>query len=290
MANLREIRNRIGSIQSTQQITKAMKMVAAAKLRKAQQKMFNNRPYAAKLAEVLGRLSTQSESAHPLFSKVESSSDQVLYITVGSDKGLCGAFNNNLLKSIEQSIASQGLANEQIHIVAIGRKMSQYFSKQKYTVAAKHEGFFDKLNYASTAAIAKFGIDAYLAGTYKEVYICFNEFKSVIAQNRLVEQVLPVQAIESTNNAQNTDYIYEKDQASILNELVPKHIAVQLWKAVLESNASEQGARMTAMDNATENAKELERSLKLQYNRARQDSITTELTEIVSGASALEGS
>lgn len=288
MANLREIRNRIGSIQSTQQITKAMKMVAAAKLRKAQQKMMNNRPYASKLSEVLGRLSAQAENAHPLFNSVGSSSDQVLYITVGSDKGLCGAFNNNLIKSIEQSISEQNLPSEQIHIVAVGRKMAQYFSRRKYTLAQKHEGFFDKLNYASTAKIAQFAIDSYLNGDYKNVYVCFNEFKSVISQNRLVEQVLPISSVEEANGNTNTDYIYEKDQASILNELVPKHIAVQLWKAVLESNASEQGARMTAMDNATENAKDLEKTLKLQYNRARQDSITTELTEIVSGASALE--
>jgi|AntAceMinimDraft_12_1070368.scaffolds.fasta_scaffold16579_1 F-type H+-transporting ATPase subunit gamma len=289
MANLREIRNRIGSIKSTQQITKAMKMVAAAKLRKAQQKMMNNRPYAAKLSEVLGRLVAQPGTSHPLFSHIESSAEQVLYITVGSDKGLCGAFNNNLLKSIEQSISEQNMPDKDIHIVAIGRKMTKYFSKQKYTVAAKHEGFFDKLNYASTSNIAKFAIDSYLNGVYKDVYICYNEFKSVIAQNRLVEHVLPVQNVGKEQNDTNIDYIYEKDQTSILNELVPKHIAVRLWKAVLESNASEQGARMTAMDNATENAKDLEKSLKLQYNRARQDSITTELTEIVSGASALEG-
>jgi F-type H+-transporting ATPase subunit gamma len=288
MANLRDIRNRIGSIQSTQQITKAMKMVAAAKLRKAQQKMMNNRPYASKLSEVLGRLSSTSEGTHKLFDKVESSLDQVLYIAVGSDKGLCGAFNNNLIKSIEQSISEQQLAPDKIHVVAIGRKMTQYFGKHEYTLVQKHEGFFDKLNYASTAKIAQFAIDAYLNGEYKEVYVCFNEFKSVIAQNRLIEQVLPVKAVEQEASSTNTDYIFEKDQSSILNELVPKHIAVQLWKAVLESNASEQGARMTAMDNATENAKDLEKTLKLQYNRARQDSITTELTEIVSGASALE--
>jgi F-type H+-transporting ATPase subunit gamma len=288
MANLREIRNRIGSIKSTQQITKAMKMVAAAKLRKAQQKMLNNRSYSNKLAEVLGRLSSGQADAHSLFSAAEKHQNRVLYICVGSDKGLCGAFNNNLIKSIEAHIKERSIASSDIDIVSVGRKMSQYFGKQAYNVRSKHEGFFDNLNYNDTASIAKDAIHAFEAGEYQQVFFCYNEFKSVIAQNRMVEVLLPVSPVETASEGKNTDYIYEKDQNSILEELVPKHIAVQLWKAVLESNAAEQGARMTAMDNATENAKELERSLKLQYNRARQDSITTELTEIVSGASALE--
>lgn len=290
MANLREIRNRIGSIKSTQQITKAMKMVAAAKLRKAQQKMTSNRPYAAKMAEILGRLSSDAE-LHPLFNPVEGASDSVLYIVVGSDRGLCGAFNNNLIKDIETHIRAKNLDDSNIHIIAIGRKMVQYFGKRPYTLIEKHEGFFDKLNYADTAKIAQTAIEKYESASYSKVYFAYNEFKSVIAQNRLVEQLLPVSSELDSKEAvsSQTDYIFEKDQSSILSELVPKHVAVQLWKAVLESNASEQGARMTAMDNATENAKELEKSLKLQYNRARQDSITTELTEIVSGASALEG-
>lgn len=292
MANLREIRNRISSIKSTQQITKAMKMVAAAKLRKAQQKMLNNRPYAGKLAEILGRLSatTDASELHPLFSRPADAKSEVLYIAVGSDRGLCGAFNNNLIKFIEQHIQQHNFSPEQVKVVAIGRKMTQYFKKRPYNLIDTHEGFFDKLNYADTAVIAYEATKAFEAGAYHDVFLAFNEFKSVIAQNRIVENLLPVQPVVATEESpkSNTDYIYEKDQASILKELVPKHISVQLWKAVLESNAAEQGARMAAMDNATENAKELEKGLKLQYNRARQDSITTELSEIVSGAAALE--
>lgn len=298
MANLRDIRNRISSVNNTQQITKAMKMVAAAKLRKAQNRMSSMRPYADKLKEVVSRLGTASDGSNDLL-RMPDHTNRLLFIVVGSDKGLCGGFNNNLFKVIEGEISEKyEELNEQgkLDLLTIGRKATVYFKKRNYNVIEEHPGFFDNLTYEPTAEIMQMAIEKYTAEYYDKVLIGYNEFKTVISQNRKINQVLPVDT-ESLKKDENqddslstTDYIYEPDSETILDEILPVYVIMQLWKAVLESNASEQGARMAAMDNATENAKELEEDLTLEYNQARQSAITTEISEIVSGAQALEES
>jgi F-type H+-transporting ATPase subunit gamma len=295
MANLRDIRTRISSIKNTQQITKAMKMVAAAKLRKAQQKMQETRPYAKKMGSVVTRLVGNSDVDNTLLRQPEEV-DRVCLIVVGSDRGLCGGFNNNLFRKVEDTILTEYQSyheNEKLDIVAIGRKANAYFSKRKYNVVSGFPGFFDDLSYGATSGIMQEATEKFVSGYYDKVVIAFNEFKTVISQNRLLETVLPiaVSELDSENSEPSreiTDYIYEPDVTTILDKILPVHVNMQLWRAVLDSNASEQGARMAAMDNATENAKELEEELQLKYNQARQSAITTEISEIVSGAAALE--
>jgi F-type H+-transporting ATPase subunit gamma len=298
MANLRDIRNRISSVNNTQQITKAMKMVAAAKLRKAQNRMTSMRPYATKLKEVVSRLGSSSDGSNALLRKPEEI-NRVLIVVVGSDKGLCGGFNNNLFKVVEKTVANEYqnfFKNDTLDLITIGRKSTQYFKKRSYNIVNEHPGFFDNLSYDITADIMEGVIEKYTSEYYDKVLISFNEFKTVIAQNRRVTQVLPVDpsSLKKDENEDDSlktsDYLYEPDSESILEEILPVYVIMQLWRAVLESNASEQGARMAAMDNATENAKELEEELTLKYNQARQSAITTEISEIVSGAQALEES
>lgn len=294
MANLRDIRNRISTVNNTQQITKAMKMVAAAKLRKAQDRMVQTRPYAAKIQDVVGRLVQGTTESNQLMRSVENV-DNVLMIIVGSDRGLCGGFNNNLFKEIEKFIETKlgkYRENGQLSLVTIGKKATAHFSKRKYNVATSYPGFFDSLEYDNTSKIMTLATEQFVDGDFDEVYIAFNEFKSVIAQNRKIDKILPIDphAIAGDDSNESIDYIFEPDSSVILDQLLPLHLNMQLWKAVLESNAAEQGARMSAMDSATENAKELERNLRLKYNQARQSAITTEISEIVSGAQALSDS
>lgn len=294
MANLRDIRNRISSVENTQQITKAMKMVAAAKLRKAQNRMNETRPYVHKMKEVVGRLITSQGSESVLLRKPEAA-NRLLMIVVGSDRGLCGAFNNNLFKEVESVLRQDDPnGNGSIDLVCIGRKAQAYFQKRDYQVVRSYPGFFDNLNYPETVEIMQEAMDKFVDGTYDGVLLAFNEFKSVITQNRVIDQVLPlepeklVEEFDDDPSKGTVDYLYEPDIGKIIDKMLPLHLKIQLWSAVLESNASEQGARMAAMDNATENAKELKRDLQLKYNRARQSAITTEISEIVSGAQALE--
>lgn len=294
MANLRDIRNRIGTVNSTQQITKAMKMVAAAKLRKAQERMTKTSPYASKIQNVVGRLADSGTVSNPLVEKSEKN-ENLLFIIIGSDRGLCGGFNNNLFKEVEKRLSkdfSEQLEAGTISLITVGKKATAHFKKRKYNVIESFPGFFDSIEYDSTSAIMESATADFVKNIYDEVYIVFNEFRSVIAQNRKIDKVLPIDptSFNSENeddSKSSIDYIYEPDSKAILDKLLPLHLNTQLWKAVLESNASEQGARMTAMDSATENAKELLRDLKLKYNQARQSAITTEISEIVSGAQAL---
>lgn len=295
MANLRDIRNRISSINNTQQITKAMKMVAAAKLKKAQDRMNQTRPYASKIEAVVGRLAENSDASNPLLRKPEEVK-KVLFIIVGSDRGLCGGFNNNLFKEVEKQLHGnfqQYLDNEMLSMITIGKKATSHFKKRKYKVIDSYPGFFDELEYSSTSEIMNWAITQFSESEFDEVHIAFNEFKSVIAQIRTIQKVLPLEkeniskSDSDNENEQAIDYLYEPNSQAILDRLLPLHLNMQLWRAVLESNASEQGARMTAMDSATENAKDLEKELKLKYNQARQSAITTEISEIVSGAQAL---
>ncbi len=296
MANLRDIRNRITSVNNTQQITKAMKMVAAAKLRKAQERMVKTRPYASKIQDVVGRLVGSSTDSNPIMRSTDEVKN-VLMIIVGSDKGLCGGFNNNLFKEVEKTIESsfQEYRDEDtLSLITLGKKAQAYFKKRKYNVIDTHPGFFDDLQYSKTSDIMSAVTQNFITEEYDEVYIAFNEFKSVIAQNRKIDKVLPIDPnliSVGTDDASkdSNDYIFEPNSEVILERLLPLHLNIQLWKAVLESNASEQGARMSAMDSATENAKDLERDLRLKYNQVRQSAITTEISEIVSGAQALGG-
>ncbi|TYP95017.1 ATP synthase F1 subcomplex gamma subunit [Fodinibius salinus] len=294
MANLRDIRNRIESIKNTQQITRAMKMVAAAKLRKAQDRIIETRPYASKMKEVVGRMVKSGSDENVLLDKPEST-DKLLLIVVSSDRGLCGAFNNNLFKVVKSTIDeqySEYQENGNLSLICIGRQATKHFGKRDYEIEAELPGFWDEIEFYKATEIMKSVTADFKSGKFDEVKLIYNEFKSVIAQNRLVEQVLPIDADglvgEEEELEDDTEYIFEPDTDQILEKLLPLHLNLQLWKAILESNAAEQGARMTAMDNATENAQEMKEDLQLEYNRARQSAITTEISEIISGAQALE--
>lgn len=294
MANLRDIRNRIESVKNTRQITKAMKMVAAAKLRKAQNRIIATRPYATKMKEIVARLVRNASDEHELLRKPEVV-DNVLLIVIGSDRGLCGAFNNNLFKVVEKSIEEGYLKYKKegkLSLLCVGRKAIKHFGKRNYNIVAEYPNFFEEVKFPKASGIMRKVIKQFNAGDYDEVKLAYNEFKSVIARERIVESVLPIDpeslAQEEEESDARKEYIYEPDVDKILKKLLPSHLNLQLWKAILESNAAEQGARMTAMDNATENANELQEDLELEYNRARQSAITTEISEIISGAQALE--
>lgn len=290
MANLRDIRDRIASVKNTQQITKAMKMVAAARLKKAQDRVVATRPYALSIAKVIGKLASEASSENP-YLRTSEQQDKILLIIVSSDRGLCGGFNTNLFRFIEDHIKvnfSQQQENGTLELVCIGRKSSDHFRKRGYNVKRTHVGFFDKLQFDSAAAVMRTATQEFLNSEHDAVYMAFNEFKSVITQNRVMTQLLPLEVTsQQEEDADNTNYIYEPSAKSILENIIPLHLNTQIWKATLESSASEHGARMAAMDNATENASEIMRQLKLKYNQARQAAITTEISEIVSGAEAL---
>lgn len=294
MANLRDIRNRIESIKNTQQITRAMKMVAAAKLRKAQNRIIETRPYASKMKEVVARM-VENASDENVLLRTPESTDKVLLIIIGSDRGLCGGFNNNLFKVAEKEIKEnykEYNAEGNLSLICLGRQATKYFGKRDYKIKTEFPGFFDEIAFNKATDIMKSVISVFKSGEFDEVKVVYNEFKSIISQNRLVESVLPIDpgslSSEEQETNQQREYIYEPDADAILKKLLPLHLNLQLWKAILESNAAEQGARMTAMDNATENAQEMKEDLQLEYNRARQSAITTEISEIISGAQALE--
>jgi len=273
-----------------------MKMVAAATLRKAQNRLVDTRPYAEKIKDVVARLVYSTEEDNVLLRQPDEV-ENVLVIVISSDRGLCGAFNNNLFKVVEQKISedlNEYYENDRLSLVTIGRKACNHFGKRGYNVIQKFDGFFDDLQYNKTCDIMNKAIKDFLAGKYDQVYLAYNEFKSVLTQNRIFKSVLPIDPVQLVQDGdtdeEHIDYIFEPNIDAILDDLLPLHLNMQLWRAVLESNAAEQGARMTAMDNATENAKELERDLRLEYNQARQSAITTEISEIVSGAQALSES
>lgn len=290
MATLRDIKLRIKGVKSTQQITKAMKMVAAAKLRRATESILNARPYSKKISTLLSHLVTEEDRGlNPLFFQREV--NNVAIVVVTADRGLCGAFNTNIIKEaaryIEEEVKS---SNENYLLYCLGKKGSDYFSKRNYNIGKTFPGIFSQLNYAVAQNLVNELIEKYLDGTIDRVILIFNEFKSIIQQKIVVEQFLPIVPPEKDNsgNYETANYILEPDQKSIFNYLVPKHLKAQMWRVLLESNASEFAARMTAMDNATTNAKELIRTLSLTYNSKRQAAITTEILEIVSGANALK--
>ncbi|MBI4417493.1 MAG: ATP synthase F1 subunit gamma [Ignavibacteriales bacterium] len=294
MATLREIRSRIGGIKNTQKITKAMKMVAAAKLRRAQEGIVAARPYARKINELLRHLVTQVDpSLNPLLRPREAR--RVACIVVTADRGLCGAFNANIIKAAEQEVrttyAAQFADHHGLKLIPVGKKGFEYFKKRDYELYAKHVGIFSNLDFNVARGIVAEVTEGYLKGDFDKVVVIYNEFKSVIQQRIIIEQLLPIPpedvAADHTQPLSQVEYIYEPSSKEIIDALVPKHLNFQMWRILLESNAAEQGARMSAMDNATENAKDLLRELTLSFNNARQAAITKELLEIVSGAEAL---
>ena len=296
MATLREIRRRIGGVKRTQKITKAMKMVAAAKLRRAQDAIISARPYARKMNEMLRHLVTKIDpEINPLLQTREVKRAAVVIVT--SDRGLCGAFNSNIVKtSVDHINRNYGHLVERLHafkLIVVGKKGFDFFNKKDFELHSKHVGIFQALDFNHARSIVQEITDGYLKGEFDKVELIYNEFKSVIQQRIVVEQLLPIppedtKETEDLRSLAQVEYIYEPSSAEIINALLPKHLNFQMWRILLESNAAEQGARMTAMDNATTNASELIRDLTLSYNKARQASITKELLEIVSGAEALK--
>lgn len=292
MANLKEVRNRIASVSSTQQITKAMKMVSAAKLKRATNAIVALRPYATKLKELLANLSASLEEGSSPYLK-EREPLRVLLVVITSNRGLAGAFNTNAIKTANNLIA--GKYNEQyragnLSIVAIGRKAQEFYQKRGYNVVGNNNEVYNDLHFSTISVITEQIMQGFVDGQYDRVELIYNHFRNAAVQILTTEQLLPVPKAEDKKEAvSQTDYILEPSKEAIVNELIPKNIKIQLYRAVLDSHASEHGARMTAMDKATDNAGELLRSLKLSYNQARQAAITTELTEIVSGAAALNG-
>jgi F-type H+-transporting ATPase subunit gamma len=273
-----------------------MKMVAAAKLRRAQEALVSTRPYARKMNELLRHLVTKVDPAtHPLLQDREIK--KVLLIVVSGDRGMCGAFNGNVVKAAVDHVNTtyQHLLKETdgVRIVTVGKKSADFFSKRNYSIYTKHTGIFGSLHFGIARKIVQQLMDDYLKGEYDKVEVIYNEFKSVIQQRIVVEQILPippeqVQDTKKLHDLAQVDYIYEPSSVEILDIMLPRHLNYQMWRILLESSTAEEGARMTAMNNATENAKELIGDLTLSYNKARQASITKELLEIVSGAEALK--
>lgn len=290
---LKEVRNRIKSVQSTQQITKAMKMVSAAKLRRAQDAIVQMRPYAQKLQEMLSNIVSNSEgggASMPL--AIERPVQKVLFIVITSDRGLAGAFNANTIKLTKLTIAEkypEQYKKGNITIWNIGKKGYEHFAKNNYKADATFKDIFLKLNFENVQAASKAAMKAFQEREFDVVELVYSQFKNAATQKFEVERFLPIPRVEKKAGATKADFIYDPSKELLIAELMPKILNTQLFKAVLDSNASEHGARMTAMDKASENANEMLRSLKISYNRARQAAITTELTEIVSGAAALEG-
>jgi F-type H+-transporting ATPase subunit gamma len=300
MANLKEVRNRIASVSSTQQITKAMKMVSAAKLKRATNAIIQLRPYANKLKDLLANLSASLEDgASPYLQQREPV--RVLVVVVSSNRGLAGAFNANVIKTANNLIAekySEQLRAGNVSIVAIGKKSQEFFERRKYNVIGNNNDLYHELNFINASKITESIMKGFINGDYDRVELVYNHFRNAAIQYQVAEQLLPVPMPEAKPKEElkkeavsetQVNYILEPSQEEIVEQLIPKNIKIQLYRAVLDSNASEHGARMTAMDKATENAGDLLKALKLSYNQARQAAITTELTEIVSGAAALGG-
>ena len=282
MATLKAIRKRIGSVRNTQQITKAMKMVSAAKLRRAQERMFAARPYSAALRQVLTSVATRVEELkHPLLETREE--QKVLLLVVTSDKGLAGAFNANVIKAAQNAIRERNWTA--VELLPIGRKANDFFRRRTIPIRREATQVFQALSLETAQEISRTIVDDFMSGRADAVYVAYNEFKSIIAQTVRVERLLPIErAWDEVSTA--VEYLYEPAPEQILNELLPKHIEFQLYRVLLESAAAEQGARMAAMEAATKNAKEMIDHLTLTYNRIRQASITKEIIEIVSGAAA----
>ena len=295
MANLKEIRTRIASVTSTRQITSAMKMVSAAKLRKAQDAITQLRPYAEKMTEILSAISDslKEDESNPFV--IEKETEKVLLVVITSNKGLCGAFNSSIVKKVnylaEEKYARQRYRNN-VHLLIIGKKAFDHFKRRDIEIIQNRSHLFDDLSYENVSSLALEIINLFLDGQYDKIELVYNQFVNAAVQKLMEEQFLPLKVEEPHKEPVKgtfTDYIFEPSKKYIVTELIPKSLKLQLFKALLDSHASEHGARMTAMHKATDNATELLKDLRLEYNKARQANITNEILEIVSGANALEG-
>jgi F-type H+-transporting ATPase subunit gamma len=290
MASLKDIKKRIGTVKNTQQITKAMKMVSAAKLRRAQEAVVAARPYADKMADVLSSLALREDAdSHPLLA--ERGKGKALVVLITGDRGLCGGFNANISKAAERFIREKAEGFESYELLIVGRKGNDYLKRRAGMEIAKvHENLVGtgQVTYPTGALLGQEVIEFYRNGDYDSVFLVYNAFQSAMTQVQTVTQLLPIVPKEVDEGAQVTDYIYEPNATEVLEEILPKHIEVQIFRSLLESAASEHGARMTAMDSASKNASEMIGKLTLQYNRARQAAITKELLEIISGAESIK--
>ncbi|MGB0175820.1 MAG: ATP synthase F1 subunit gamma [Owenweeksia sp.] len=287
MANLKELRNRITSVSSTMQITSAMKMVSAAKLKRAQDAITQMRPYAQKLEEILMNVSATLDASEGVYSRQSDEVKKVLLVTISSNRGLAGAFNANIVKKALSEIEANPGAR--YDVLSIGKKSFDLLKRKGESVIGHHNDLYDDLTFENVSAIAESLMDRFAKGEYDRIYLIYNQFRNAAVQRVQVEQMLPVREVKNKDQAQLADYIYEPSKEEILEDLIPKSLKTQLFKAVLDSHASEHGARMTAMHKATDNASELRKQLKLSYNKARQAAITNEILEIVGGAEALNG-
>ena len=287
MATLREVRSRISGVQKTRKITRAMKMVAASKLRRAQSRIIAARPYALKMKEMLGGLAQMADiQSAELIAPREVRSLALIVVT--SARGFCGAFNANLIRAAQAHIAAQS-PGVNVMLICVGKKGVDYFGKRGYNLIGRHVGVYGNLAFSWVQSLAKEIIGRYLKDEFDRVDIIYNEFKSISSQKVLIEQFLPVPPLPAApvERKKPVDYIYEPDRLGILLSMLPRHLNFQIWRILLESSTAEEGARMAAMENATENAREMIATLQLSYNKARQAAITTELLEVVSGAEAL---
>ena len=287
MANLKEIRSRITSVGSTMQITSAMKMVAAAKLKRAQDAITRMRPYANKLTELLENLSSSLGSADGGIYSTERELKHVLLVTITSNRGLCGGFNAYIIKSAKELINDK-YKDSKVSVLSIGKKSSEHFRKNDFNLTSSHDTLFNDLTFDNVAKVAEGIMEQFVAGDYDKVVLIYNQFKNAATQVVMTEDFLPVQKDDNKEVAIG-DYIFEPTKQEIVNQLIPKSLKTQLFKAILDSHAAEHGARMTAMHKATDNAGELKKELTLTYNKARQAAITGEILEIVGGAEALNG-
>lgn len=293
MANLKEIRNRITSVNSTMQITSAMKMVSAAKLRRAQDAIIQMRPYAEKLQEILGNLSSSLDASENPYTQ-ERDTKNVLIVGITSNRGLCGGFNNNVIKQVKK-LAAQEYKDANVTILPVGKKIAEALKGTNYAIRGSvlpthPEKVWDDLNFETSSAIAQNLMDRFEEGAFDRVILVYNAFKNAAVQDLTTEQMLPIVPTETEANDQlAVDYIFEPSKKEIVTNLVPNSLKIQFYKALLDSYASEHGARMTAMHKATDNATSLKKELQLYYNKARQAAITNEILEIVGGAEALNG-
>jgi len=298
MPGLKEVRIRIASVKSTQQITNAMKMVAASKLRKAQMAIVKLRPYAAKLKEIMQNLSSSMNDSNDSVYTRERNPENILLIVITSNRGLCGGFNSNIIKATLNLLSTTYAGQQQkgdVSLITIGRKGSEYFRKRGFKVLESHDNLFDRLSFENISPLADQLMKSFAEKKYDRIQIVYNQFKNAAVQRLVIEQYLPILPLvpdpktPTEKHLVKANYIFEPDQETIIQLLIPKSLRIQLYKSILDSFASEQGARMTAMQQATDNARELLRALQISYNKARQQSITKELLEIVAGAEALKG-
>ncbi len=296
MAGLKEVRIRIASVESTKQITNAMKMVSASKLRRAQNAIVKLRPYEAKMQEILHHIQSKAENLPQAQYSIQREIKKTLLVVITSNKGLCGNFNSTVIKETVAAINNKYAdlnKNGKLDIITIGKKGTEYFTKRKYNIVANYDYIFQTLTYENTEPIARFLMDKFMAQEYDSIELIYNRFKNAATQILSNEKFLPVEPKSFTEKEKKSksdvDYIYEPDKIQIITELIPKILKLRFHRAILDSNAAEHGARMTAMHKATDNATELIKALKLHYNKVRQATITKEILEIVSGAEALKG-